>query len=449
MLTPRRADIDAECARRLQKTDLRRLAAGLLGRRRRELGGAGRGECPTEKAQNRVLPVRREGVVAVFEVELAERRPDANGTHPILGQRAGLVRADDGRGTERLDRGKPADESSTSCERRHADREREGDRRQEPLGDVGDDEPDREDERLVERQTGDEPGEGQERKAGDDGHERDQPRDPSHLELERARLGPTALRHRRDTPDLRPHARRDDERARLAPETGRAAEDEVARLDQRACRVVELGCAVDGLGLSRQRGQIDLERSVDEASVDRDAIALVEYHDIARHEAPGLDLQRLSVSNRRRHRREVALERFHGALGLTLLHERERRVEHDDDEDRDAEWRHPRDERKCSRDPEEERERMRDLPCELLRPPRARSALELVRAVLDKTARRLAAGEPAGTRLQVPEEELHGLAGRIAGGSRGDDDLLRHARIVIPRRRQDIGVVADAAPEKY
>ena len=291
--------------------------------------------------------------------------------------------------------------------------------------------------------------EGKEREAGGDGHERDEPRDASHLELERARLGPTALRHRRDAPDLGLHARRDDEPARLTPETGRAAEDEVACLDQWACRVVELGCAIDGLGLTRERGEVDLERSVEEAGVDRDAIPLLDHHDIARHEAPRLDLERMSVADRRRHRREVALQGFHGALGVTLLHERERRVEHDDDEDRDTERWHPRDEGKRGRDPEEERERMRDLPCELLRPADARSTRELVRAVLDKAAGGLAAGEPAGTGLQVPEEELHGLAGRIAGGSRGDDDLLRHARIVIPRRRQDIGVVADAAPEKY
>ena len=113
---------------------------------------------------------------------------------------------------ERLDRAQPLDERAAPREPGHADRERERDRRQQPLGDVGDDQADREDERVVERQAGREPADRQEREADGDRDERDQPGDAPHLLLERALLGLDALGERRDPAELGLHAGREDER---------------------------------------------------------------------------------------------------------------------------------------------------------------------------------------------------------------------------------------------
>ena len=45
--------------------------------------------------------------------------------------------------------------------------------------------------------------------------------------------------------------------------------------------------------------------------------------------------------------REQLAQSLRRALGTMLLHEREHAVHDDDDDDRDAELRHPRDERQC------------------------------------------------------------------------------------------------------
>ena len=143
-----------------------------------------------------------------LEVELPERRPDPDRPHPVLGQRARLVGADDVGGAERLDRAQPLDERAAAGEHRHADGERERDRRQQALGDVGDDQADREVERVLERQAGDEPADRQEREADEHGDERDQPGDAAHLPLERAQLRLDPLGERGDPAELRLHAGR-------------------------------------------------------------------------------------------------------------------------------------------------------------------------------------------------------------------------------------------------
>ena len=73
--------------------------------------------------------------------------------HPVLGQRAGLVGADHARRAERLDRAQALDHRAAAHQLAHADRERERDHRQQALGHVADEQPDREHDRVAKRRA--------------------------------------------------------------------------------------------------------------------------------------------------------------------------------------------------------------------------------------------------------------------------------------------------------
>ena len=83
----------------------------------------------------------------------------------------------------------------------------------------------------------------------------------------------------------------------------------------------------------------------------------------------------------------------------------------------------PRDEGKRGGDPQEERERMRHLPGELPRPADPGVPRQLVRAVRDEAALRITTGEPLGTRTEVAQKQVDGLAG-VANGLRFRDRRL-------------------------
>ena len=202
------------------------------------------------------------------------------------------------------------------------------------------------------------------------------------------------LRERRDPTELGAHARAVDERSSLSADAARAAEDEVACLDQRPGRVDELGRPVHRLRLAGERGEVDLERALQEACIGRDRVALLDHDHVAGHERARLDPLLPAVAHDARLHRQVAAKRLDRVLGLALLREREHGVEDDDDDDRDAEGRQPRDERQCGGDPQEEREGMRHLSRELSRPAPSASSGQLVRAVSDEAPLGLPGGEP-------------------------------------------------------
>ena len=122
VLAPRDVDVDPERPGSLEQADLGRLAPRLSRPLRIELGGAAGGDRPPEECEHRVRRERRRDVNAPLEVELAERRPDPDRSHAVLGQRAGLVRADDGGRSERLDRREALDERAAPRQRRDARR---------------------------------------------------------------------------------------------------------------------------------------------------------------------------------------------------------------------------------------------------------------------------------------------------------------------------------------
>ena len=332
--------------------------------------------------------------------------------HPVGGEGAGLVGADDGRRAQGLDRAQPLDESTLPRERADTDRERESDGRQQPLGDVCDEQPDREDERAGERQAGQQA----ERKEGDadaDGDERDQPRRAAHLLLERALLPPDALRERGDAAELGLHPRRVDERMRLACGAARPAEDEVACLEEDVgLRFADL--ASHRHRLAREGGGVDLEAARDEPRVGGHAIAFDEHDDVPRHEPPRLDELPPSVPQHGDALGQEGGERLDRTLRLPLLRERERRVQRTTRDDGRREERGPCSPGEGGGGPEQQCERMGQLRGHVAPPARAPSARDLVRAVANEPALGFPLGEAVRARLEIREQPALGLQGARA-----------------------------------
>ena len=186
----------------------------------------------------------------------------------------------------------------------------------------------------------------------DDGHQSDHPCDPPDFALERALLALEPLGEGGDATQLGAHARREHERAGLPLGHVRAAEDEVARLEERRM-VKELGGAICRERLARQHREVDLERALEQTRVSRDPIARFEQEHVAGDELAGIDLAVMALAHHLATRRQIPLQRLHGPFRLLLLEEGEERVQDDHGDDRRRE--HCRDgyEREPRGDPEQ------------------------------------------------------------------------------------------------
>ena len=222
-------DVRAEVARGAQQADLRRVARRLRVERGRVAAANATPSAP--EAGHVALQTAATGD------ELGTTGPRTVDLHAVLGERAGLVGADDVGRPEGLDRAQALDERSPARETTDADRQRERDRRQQTLRHVRDEQADREDDRVRDRQPG-ERADRDERHCGDDRYEGDELRDAADLDLQRAVLVPGALRERSDAAQLGGHTGRGDDPAGVAAVQPRAAEDEIrarraARRDRR------------------------------------------------------------------------------------------------------------------------------------------------------------------------------------------------------------------------
>ena len=134
-------DVGAERRARAQQRDLGRVAASAPSASSRSGVVARRDRRPPSREAQRSRSARL-GARRV-ELDLASAAVQtATGSHPVLGQRAGLVGADHVGRAERLHRAQPLDERAAARERAHGDGERERDHRQQPLGDVAGEQPD-------------------------------------------------------------------------------------------------------------------------------------------------------------------------------------------------------------------------------------------------------------------------------------------------------------------
>ena len=192
-------DVDAGAVRRGQQRRLRRvaeqrqLAVGRRARRRRRCTAArpdGEQAVTAGRVPHRRYRAPRSSGVGAGDVD------DGDG-HPVLGQRAGLVRADDRHRAERLDGGELADERVAAQHPLRADRQREGHDGGQALGDDRHGDADRGEHQLRQRLAG-------QRAEGDDeegdGHpaERELLADAVEPLLQRRLRGGDALQHRGD-----------------------------------------------------------------------------------------------------------------------------------------------------------------------------------------------------------------------------------------------------------
>ena len=230
-----------------------------------------------------------------------------------------------------------------------AHRERQRHRRQEPLGHECDRHADREHE-AVRGGRADQEREGEEADADTDGDHGDQARHAVELVAQGTGGGLLLAREAGDVRQARGGTGRDRRGAALS-------------LDDEATG--ERGVAHDGMGrdaLTGQGGRIDRQGMLlVDPEVGADPISLLEEHDIAGDEIVRHDLERRSVPHDGDQAGEQVAQAVRRVFGPLVLGEREHRVEHDHDEDGDAQLREPGDEGEPARDPEEQREEVDHL----------------------------------------------------------------------------------------
>ena len=204
---------------------------------------------------------------------------------------------------------------------------------------------------------------------------------------------------------------------------------------------VQLGRPVDGERLARQGREVDLQPPFQKPRVGRDLVAGLQQEDVARDELAGFDLAAAPVPEDRGALGQVALERFHGALGLPLLGEGEEGVQHDHRDDRDGEDRQLPDEGENCGEPQQEREWVRELPDKVVpptAPPLRRSSFGP-----NSTSRRFA------SRAESPVGAARRSRRSISAGSRGSPFRIGDtggSSAVISLRRSRVRARAASGP---
>ena len=273
------------------------------------------------------------GVAGTADGERLAARPQLAYGHRVLGQRPGLVGADDGRAAERLDRRQLADDRAPFRHARDADRQGHRHRRRQPLGNRADRERDRRHEHVDHRfAAGDADDE------GEDGQRQDR-------HQQALREGADLARQRRR------HVRRLGDQLRDATGLGLVAggDDDAgagAGDDQRS-RVGHV-LAVGEQGIDRQRvGILEYRRrlagqrrlgggefaAVEEAQVGRNLVAGGEDDHVAGNEFDRIDAALDAAAQHGRLGGNGAAERGERGLGLAFLDEAEHGIDEDDAED--------------------------------------------------------------------------------------------------------------------
>ena len=338
------------------------------------------------------------------EVPAPLRRPSERRGHPVLGQGARLVGADDLRGPERLDRAQPLDDCAAGGELAGAGGQGQGDDRQQRLRDQPDEQADGEDDRVGDRQARPNGGDGDECDRARDGNGGDQASDLANLDLERGLVGGDALREAGDPAELGVHPGGEDDGPGAPLGAGRARERQVVGIQER-CAGNGSARAFDCHRFPGQSRHVDLQRALDQSRVGRNPVALPDDQEVARDEAGRLDRGPPPVPHNRRRLRQERGKRLDRAFGLDLLGEREDRVDHDHDDDRDRDRQDPRDPGEDGRRRQQQRQGMGELPHQFRQVASASPPADRVRPELHQPPLRLPLAEPVRPRAQ-PLEEL-------------------------------------------
>ena len=322
------------------------------------------------------------------------RRPRLHHRHLVAGEGAGLVGADDGRGPQRLDGLEVAHQHRAPCHLLGTPGEGERHGRQERLGDERDGHADREDESLG-RLPAQQQGEAEEHRPHRHRDHGDQPDDASQFTGQGRHRLRRLRRQSRDLGQPGRLARRIDVDVDLPLDHERPGEHRVPRAERH------------GLALARQHRRVDLERGRHtHDAVSGDPVSGTEDQSVAHHHVGGVHLLLPPVAQHGDERRQQGGEPLGRPVGTALLDEREHGVEHDDGDDRHAQLRDPGHRGQHRRDPEHDREEVRELVEEAADgrpPPRPRQEVRAIDAqALCRLRRRQSRHGPTGLHASSP-----------------------------------------------
>jgi hypothetical protein len=338
---------------------------------------------------------------------------DRPGGHLVGGQGAGLVRADHRRRTERLHRLQVADQRPASGHAGGAHGQRQGQRREQPLRDQGDDHPDREQEAGPQRGPEGE-GHAEEDHPGADREATDGPHRPVQVQPQgRGAAGDLAGQPGDGAQPGPGPGGHDHHPAAPGGDVG-AGEDQVGRLGRVRGRDLEgVHTSGDRFGLAGQGRVVDLEVIGGlHPAVDRHPVALGEQQDVAWDQLGRGDPPLAAIAQGRRLLREQRRQRPGGPLGPVLLHEAEGAIDQHHGDDRPAEQGHLADKGQHRRHPKQQREEVEQLGCELTWEAGPAGLGEPVRTGLRQPRGRLLVGQAGGVHAQLPQHDLGGKRGQ-------------------------------------
>ena len=240
----------------------------------------------------------------------------------------------------------------------------------------------------------------------------DEPRDPSHLVLQRALIRPDPLRQRGDAAELGVASRSRTPAPRRRRRCSRPAEHEVGRLQEAArrhrSRSAERNTGTDS--------PVSVEVSTSSEPASRRASAEIPSPSAMSKTSPGtssrgVDPAAAAVANAPSPATAGRTERLDRPLGLLLLGEREHGVHDDHGDDRDGENGRVRQPGEQCRRPQEQGQRVGELAHQLLRPRPPSAGDQLVRPGRHEAALRLTLRQSVAAGPKVSQQSLGRLAG--------------------------------------
>ena len=292
-------------------------------------------------------------VAAAVDADEAFAGPDLSNAHPVLGDRAGLVGADEGGRPQRLDRLQPSDQRMLIGHLLGADGQRQRDGRQQPFGHQRHGDPDRKDEPIggggIQERC-----QPEKRRPDANGNRSNGSNEPVQFPRERRIRAIGALGQYSDLGQTGAGTRGADHCEALTLDQERTGVQRVAH----SHRVRN--------ALARQRRHVHRKPvALDTLKIRTDPVTLGEHHQVVRHHLGGEDRSRDAVTDHRDALRQQVPETLGGSIGPMLLDECEDAVDHDDHEDRPAQLRQSAQDRQHARSPQHEGEEVNELGNEL------------------------------------------------------------------------------------
>ncbi len=451
---------EARLARGHQQRTLGRVALDgppsvllLHGRVVRAIGGC---ECAFElhakRAVDRPAAFPLDGALRRVSGSLERDAParghhDAN-RHLIPRERAGLVRRDDGRGSERFHGGQVPDDGVAARHPLDANRQHRRDDRRQPLGHRrhGEGDPENQDVEQC-RRSADVFDEDDRRNHHDGDRHDDDAQDLAgaiQLALQRRGLVGRLFQQSRDAPHFGLHPGRRHNRLAV-PVGGRGAAEQhvvaVAQCDVALDRPRVLGHRQAFAG-QRRLGRLQ-RRRFDQPCVGRDRVAFRDENEIPGHEIRGRDAAPLAAAHHRGMGRGHRAKRRDGRFGARLLEVADRRVQQHDGEDGDRFVREggvafddPERERDGCGDEQQDDEDVLELREETAPSRNGRLGRELVAAEAFEASRRFGVLEPA---TAVGPERRDHLPGGLPVRNTRVGCLARGSRCTVSVTRFDHG----------